>query len=102
MALPPNSHGVDQREEGHAAGGHASEVEAISSAVSPSMTARRRSGLAKRSGEQIEPGEGRLSGGSTPAGRCAGFPGWGSSVAPDPGKCGSSTTAVRPPSMAML
>ncbi len=23
-------------------------------------------------------------------GRCAGFPGWGISVAPDPGKCGSS------------
>jgi hypothetical protein len=44
MALPPNNHRVDQREEGH---------DAISSAASLSMTARR-PGPAKPEGEQIE------------------------------------------------
>jgi hypothetical protein len=42
MAMPSNGDGLDQFEEGNAAGGHACEVEAVPySAVSPSMTFRR-------------------------------------------------------------
>jgi hypothetical protein len=41
MALPANSHWLDQFEKGKPAGGHAGEVEAIPSAVPPAMTARR-------------------------------------------------------------
>jgi hypothetical protein len=42
MAMSARSEWLDQFKEGNAAGGHASEVEAISySAVSPPMTSRR-------------------------------------------------------------
>jgi hypothetical protein len=42
MAMSAHSEWLDQFEEGNAAGGHASEVEAIPyPAVSPSMTSRR-------------------------------------------------------------
>ena len=40
MAVPPNGNGLDQFEEGNASGGHASEVEAISSAVLTNDEAR--------------------------------------------------------------
>jgi hypothetical protein len=42
MAMSSNGDGLDQLEEGNAAGGHTGEVEAIPyPAVSPSMTSRR-------------------------------------------------------------